>query len=265
MEIPQYALSIDHEKQIFEFSICTLVTRKEEYTEMLASFNKAGFTPEICEFLYLDNSIANKFDGFKGLNLFLKQARGKYIIICHQDILMDKDNIDDLRKQLITLEKTDSNWAICGNAGAMGPNHIVYHISYPTGELMSKGKFPVKVSSLDENFILVKNSASLSLAKNLTGFHLYATDLCLNAELNGFNSYVIRFNLTHKSRGNLSPDFFEIRKELIKNYNHFFRGRWIQTTFTVFYLSGSIFSRFYGNPITLFFVRIKNSIYKKLG
>ncbi len=264
MEIPNYALSINHEKELYEFSICTLVTRKKEYAEMLETFNKSGFTSDICEFLYLDNSTENKYDGFKGLNLFLRQAKGKYIIICHQDVLMDKDNIYDLRKRLIELDKVDSNWAICGNAGAMGPNYIVYHISYPKGKMMSKGKFPLKVSSLDENFLLIKNNACLSFANNLTGFHLYATDLCLNAELNGFNSYVIRFNLTHKSRGNSSADFHKIRKELIKKYNYFFRSRWIQTTCTVFYLSGSFFGRLYANPITLFIVRMKNSVKKKL-
>jgi len=248
----------------YEFSICTLVTDKEEYAGMHTSFTNAGFDPKFCEFLYLDNSLANQYDGFKGLNLFLKQAKGKYIIICHQDVLINKDDINVLKQCLIELDLKDQTWAICGNAGAMGPNHVVYHISYPDGSTMSKGNFPVKVTSLDENFLLIKNAASLSFSTNLSGFHLYATDLCLNADLNGYNAYVIRFNLTHKSKGKVTADFYKAKNDLIKKYNHFFRSRWIQTNITTFYLSGSFWGRLIGNPISLFFVRIKNGFLKKV-
>ncbi len=258
------AKSIAKINHLYEFSICTLVTRKEEYNEMLNSFISAGFTKENAEFLFLDNSIENKYDGYTGLNLFLRQAKGKYIIICHQDILIDKDNIKVLRNCLEELELKDPKWAICGNAGAKGPNHVVYHITHPNDMHLSKGNFPVEVTSLDENFLLIKNEASLSFSMDLAGFHLYGTDLCLNAALNGFSTYVIRFNLTHKSTGNLSPDFFEIRKNLIKKYKRFFKGRWIQTNFTKFYLTGSwLQSLLFGNPLVLFFVRMKNSILKK--
>ncbi len=260
----QHAVSIAPLAHKFEFSICTLVTRKEEYEEMLQSFIKAGFRKEDCEFLYLDNSIENKYDGFSGLNLFLDQAKGKYIIIGHQDILIEKDDISQLRKCINELDKVDPNWALCGNAGAAGPNHIVYHISYPDGVHMSKGNFPIKVSSLDENFLLIKNDSYLSFSTDLSGFHLYGTDICLNANLKGLTAYVIKFNLVHKSRGNLSPDFFSIRKALIKKYSNFFKGRWVQTTFTTFYLSGSPFKLLVGNKVMLFFVRMKNSILKKI-
>lgn len=261
--ILQNAISITEKNYEFEFSICTLVTQKTEYIEMLNSFNEAGFTSDTCEFLYIDNSIENKYDAFQGLNLFLKQAKGKYIIVCHQDILINKDNRQDLKNLIVKLDGIDKNWAVCGNAGAMGPNHVVYHITYSNDETISKGNFPLRVSALDENFLLIKNEAVLSCSANLSGFHLYGTDLCLNAELNGYTSYAISFNLTHKSKGTVSPDFFKIRKELIKKYNHFFRSRWIQTNCTVFYISGSLFGRLCGNPVALFFVRMKNGLYKK--
>lgn len=259
----QTAVSITTKNYEFEFSICTLVTQKTEYIEMLNSFNEAGFSSDTCEFLYIDNATENKYDAYQGLNLFLKQAKGKYIIICHQDILINKDNKQELQKLIAELDCIDKKWAVIGNAGAAGPNHVVYHITHPNDEFVSKGNFPVKVSALDENFLLIKGDAVLSFSANLSGFHLYGTDLCLNAELNGYTSYAIKFNLTHKSKGTISSDFFKVRKALIKKYNHFFRSRWIQTNCTVFYLSGSLFGRLCGNPIALFFVRIKNSLYKK--
>jgi len=249
----------------FEFSICTLVTRKEEYSEMLATYMAKGFSTEKCEFLYIDNSEGHTFDAYKGLTHFLRQSNGKYIIICHQDILIHKDNIDDLKLRLSQLDHIDPHWAICGNAGAAGPNHIVYHITYPNGSVNSKGKFPLAVSTLDENFLLIKNEASLSLSRDLTGFHLYGTELCLQASVKGYSAYVIDFDLTHKSRGNPDHNFYQTRDALIKKYNHFFRSRWLQTNITVFHLSGSLIGRLTGNPLSLFFIRMYNGFKKKLG
>lgn len=248
----------------YKYSICTLVTQMGEYQEMLESFINAGFTKDICEFLHIDNSISNKHDAYQGVNLFLKQAKGEYVIICHQDILINKDNIDILNDKINELNIRDKSWALCGNAGAAAPNHIVYHIAYPNNLEMSKGCFPVKVKSLDENFILVKNSAQLSTSTCLNGFHLYATDLCLQASLKGYTSYAISFMLTHKSRGNKDESFFKLRKQLIKNYNRYLKNRWIQTNSTVFHLSGNFFGRLYGNPLSLFFVRMYHGIKKRL-
>lgn len=259
-------ISIEIKKRIFdfEFSICTIVTRKDEYAEMLQSFLIKGFEKSFCEYLFIDNSEKNVFNGYEGVNLFLRQARGKYIIICHQDILIQQDDITKLRQCLKELDNCNQSWALCGNAGAAGPNHIVYNITYPGNEFNSKGKFPLKVSSLDENFVLVKNSACLKVSDNLTGFHLYATDLCLQAELNGYSAYVINFNLLHKSKGNRNADFYITRTKLIKKYNYFFRGRWVQTNSTVFYISGSFFRKLYGNFITRFFIKMANGIKKRV-
>lgn len=248
----------------FEFSICSLVTRKEEYQEMLASFLAHGFTEDCCEFLHADNSKECTFDAYTGINHFLKEAKGKYVIICHQDILLHNDTIQGLRTKLSELDALDKNWGLCGNAGAAAPNHVVYHISYPDSGLKSKGKFPLKVAALDENFLIVKNEACLKVSNDLSGFHLYGADLCLQAELNGFNAYVIAFDVIHKSKGNRNEDFYTIRKALIKKYNHFFRSRWIQTNTTIFHLSGTFLGRLAGNPLSLFFAKMYYGLKKKI-
>ena len=129
-----------------EFSICTLVTRHEEYLEMVQSFLEAGFDHESCEFLYLDNSVDNAWDGFKAYNHFLSISRGKYIIICHQDVLIQYDKRDVLTKCLNDLDKKDPNWAIAGNAGGICLGVRAMCITDPKGHIETKNlPHPFKV------------------------------------------------------------------------------------------------------------------------
>ncbi len=85
------------QQETFEygFSICTLVTRLPQYQEMRESFIGAGFTTDTCEYLYADNTTQTTFDAYTGLNRFLREAKGKYIILCHQDILLKFDQRAD--------------------------------------------------------------------------------------------------------------------------------------------------------------------------
>ena len=84
----------------FRFSICTLVSKPDEYREMVESFIQAGFDRVQCEYLCIDNSSQNTFDAFSGLNQFLRKAQGEYIIICHQDIILHDAGIQELHAQV---------------------------------------------------------------------------------------------------------------------------------------------------------------------
>lgn len=248
--------SIGKQVYEFEFSICTLVTKKSEYAEMLQSFVEKGFSANDCEFLYIDNSEGCKYDAFKGLNLFLQQAKGKYIIICHQDILLIEDDRNQLLKCIEEINFLDPSWAILANAGAVNFKWIATQIIQNNGKKIVQKKLPLRVVTIDENFMLIKKEANLALSYNLSGFHLYGTDICLIADVLGYSSYVINFNLLHKSDGNPDTNFYAIKKALKRKYNKAFRGRFLATTITRFYISGSLILQTIINiqPV-LFFVR----------
>lgn len=229
------------------FSICSLVTDKQEYAQMLASFQAAGFTEEISEFLYADNSNGNKYDGFQGVKKFLTKATGKYIIICHQDILLSYDKIDTLMKCIEELNKVDPNWGIAGNAGYNGLTQKAIRISDPYEMNASKGSFPARVQSLDENFLLIRKDANLAISNDLTGFHFYGVDLCLVADILGYNAYVIDFHLYHKSGGNCNESFFAAKSRLIEKYQEAFTTKVIRTTCTPLFLSSSKYLNFLCN------------------
>jgi hypothetical protein len=227
-----------------DFTICTLVTNLPEYEEMVESFNKAGFTEENSEFFYIDNSNGNAHDGYSGLNKFLNTATGTYIIICHQDILLNFDTVNVLKQRIAELDALDPDWAILGNAGFAGFTEKFYRISDPWGSNTHLGTLPAKVKSLDENFLVIKNEANLALSHNLKGFHLYATDLCTIASILGWNAYVIDFHLYHKSAGNCSESFFNSKMEFINKYSKLIKPFAIRTTCTMMLITGcSFFNR----------------------
>ena len=234
------AISITKTEEFkYLFSICTLVSRQAEYAEMMASFVKAGFDESFSEYLYIDNCAENQFEAYNGINRFLREAKGKYLIICHQDILLDYDNAQDLIDRISEVEAADPNWAVLGNAGGINLRYLSLYVVQNAVPMLFETNFPVKTMTLDENFLVVRKSANLSLSNNLSGFHLYGTDICLIADILGYNAYVIKFKLLHKSLGNADHTFFELRDELIKKYNKALRPRFLRTPFTRFYISGS--------------------------
>jgi hypothetical protein len=56
----------------------------------------------------------------------------------------------------------------------------------------------------------------------------------------GTRAYVVDFFLHHKSPGNRrSEQFMDSRRQLIQKYQNALRSRWVMTTCTMFYMSGS--------------------------
>lgn len=221
------------------FSVCSLVTDMDEYREMISSFQSAGFTDENTEFLYANNTSGNQYDGFQGVKTFLTKASGEYLIICHQDILLSYDTIETLMNRIEELNHLDPNWAIAGNAGYRGLTKKAIRISDPYGANVSIGSFPMQVQSLDENFLLIRKDANLSLSHDLTGFHFYGVDLCIIAAILGRNAYVIDFHLHHKSGGNCNESFFTAKSQLIAKYQKVLKNKAIRTTCSPLFLSSS--------------------------
>ena len=135
------------------FSFATLVTREDEYDAMVESALAKGFSTDSCEFLFLNNTVGNALSAFKGLNRLMQEARGEYIILCHQDIRFTDDDADALRLRLAALSALDPNWAVAGNAGGVAPGQLAIRITDPHGKGTCKGNYPVRVQSVDENFI----------------------------------------------------------------------------------------------------------------
>lgn len=224
-----------------KYSVCTLVTQKNLYQSMVNSFIAAGFTSAISEYIYIDNTKSNTTDAYGGINKFLSIARGQFIIICHQDILLEYDRIEQLESCISQLNDLDPNWGLLGNAGGIKRGKSAIRITDPSGPNRRTAKLPAKVQSLDENFILIRKDANLGASRDLHGFHLYGLDLCLQAMMRGYSAYVVDFHLRHLSPGNFGADYYACKNSVIKKYQKIFPWNYYQTPGSPIFLSGNVF------------------------
>ena len=183
------------------YSICTFVTRFEQYKDLVKSFVEHGFAYNDCEYIYIDNSEKNQYDNYQGINKFLTTARGRYIVICHQDVLLIDDGRQKLDTVLRELDRIDPNWAVCGNGGGVYPKRLALRLTDPHGDKQFTEPLPQRVSGLDENFLVVRRDANLAVSADLKVFHLHGTDICTVARLLGYTAYVVDFRLRHLSGG----------------------------------------------------------------
>ena len=215
-----------------QYSIGTLVRNRSEYDAMRATFVRGGFDNTNSEYLFIDNTKLNQTCAYRGLNLILNAARGDYVILCHQDVRLLSDNRTVLETRLAQLDTMDPRWALAGNAGGTATTEIAIRITDPHGSNQHIGMLPAKVVSLDENFIIVRREARLRFSNDLSGFHFYGADICLHADINGYNSYVIDFHLEHLGSGTLNADFFKAQNAFEAKWTHALRRRVIRTTCT---------------------------------
>lgn len=209
----------------------------EEYKLMKESFESRGFTSG-CEYLVADNCGGNRFDAYTAIARFIQQAKGSYIIVVHQDVRCI-DSIQQLTGCLEQLTALDNKWAVCGNAGCMGYHEDLMHINI-AGKIVTSRNLPGKVTSLDENLLIINKNTGVTVSGDLSGFHLYGTDICITAATLGYNSYVIPFMVKHLSFGNLA----DLKKHIhlfVNGYGKKLESRFIATTCTKFYLSNSVF------------------------
>lgn len=245
------------------FSICSIINNVDEYSLMKQSFMDKGFDADV-EYLVADNRSGNNFDAYTAINRFLAEASGEFIIIVHQDVRCI-DKADSLIACLNNLQSLDPSWGVCGNAGGYGYKNSFYHMN-DNGRIRHSKHLPAKVTSLDENLLIVKNSCNLSVSADIKDFHFYGTDICIVADFLGYSCYVIAFMVDHLSSGSLEK-MLHHQPWFIKKYGHKLRHRFIQTSCTKFYLSNSTSkNNFYNNRFIFFWVKATNrlsNIFKK--
>lgn len=227
-----------------EFSICCLVTRWSDYRAVRAAFAEQGFSDADCEYLVCDNGEGNRFSGFDAVRRFLQSAEGKYVLIVHQDAFPE-ESCEKLRSRLRELDAFDPKWGVVGNAGKSLANPMHGYLSLEThaGTYSLNAPF-MRVDTIDENVMLIRNGSGITVSADLEGFHLYAFDLCSVAFRLGFRCYVIDYHWRHWSPGSIDQSFLASRR-LVEEKLRAYVGRVTTvTTCTSLYWGRAVVGKF---------------------
>jgi glycosyltransferase involved in cell wall biosynthesis len=192
-----------------DFSIITIVHNLENYKSFCESLRQqyGSFSIEII-------GIPNFFNffksAFKALNTAADLASGKNIIFCHDDITVTKEWLFKINKHCVELDAQNIPWGVLGPAGVFQTNNSSAFF------LLDKDNVPLwktlpnivhdssryEVAGLDELCLITKKSNNLRFNDvQLSGFHFYGGNICLESQIRGLKVFAIDCYCHHKSDG----------------------------------------------------------------
>ena len=136
-------------------------------------------------------------------NSGLAEARHEIIVFAHQDVYLPPHWLSRLETALCQLAVADPAWGVLGVCGIAKSSVAVGHV-YSTGLGFTFGRDfrdVVEAESLDEVLLVVRRSSGLAFDVQLPGFHLYGTDICLEAQRRGMKNYIFSGFCVHNSNG----------------------------------------------------------------
>jgi hypothetical protein len=139
----------------------------------------------------------------RAYNEGLSEATNDILVFCHSDVYLPPHWMSHVSEAIQALDSAHAKWGVLGVVGADLNGTVQGHV-FSTG-LQSIIGAPfsgsVRAKSLDEMVLVMRRSTGLRFDESLPGFHLYGTDICLEASERGLGSYIIPAFCIHNSRG----------------------------------------------------------------
>jgi hypothetical protein len=153
----------------------------------------------------------------------IRRAEHDLMVFMHQDLYLPKRWDERLLGIIARLEKTDSNWGVIGVYG-ITPRGTPAGYVYSNGlnRMLGSAGEPAVVRSLDEVLLIVRKSRGLTFDPTLPHFHLYGTDICLQAAERGLKSYAISNLCFHNSNTvkRLDGNFWTCVRYMRRKWSH---------------------------------------------
>ena len=136
-------------------------------------------------------------------NSAMTDARGDLLVFAHQDVYLPTGWIHTLEDCVRQVNAVSPRWGVLG---VIGPDArgVVRGQVYSTGLKRMVGEpadEPIPVRSVDEMVIILHRESGLRFDPELPGYHLYGTDVCLQAWQRDIPCYVVSNFCLHNSRG----------------------------------------------------------------
>jgi GT2 family glycosyltransferase len=136
-------------------------------------------------------------------NAGMTECTGDVVVFAHQDVFLPAGWAKKLCHYMELLTSRDPHWGVAGLYGVAMAGDSAGHV-YSLGLRRFVGRpfsKPIQISTLDEMLLIMQRTSGLRFDEQLPGFHLYGTDICMEAAARGMKNYVVPCFALHNSRG----------------------------------------------------------------
>ncbi len=149
-------------------------------------------------------------------NVLLERLNNEYVVFAHQDVYFPAGWADQVLDNIDSLNSSGIEWLTLGCIGVGKDAKIRGHVwSSSIDQLIGESfESPVEVQSLDELVLIVNTRHGFKFDENLSGYHLYGTDIVQSGIKLGLKSYVINAPCIHndKPKPILGSDYLKAYK-----------------------------------------------------
>jgi len=146
-------------------------------------------------------------------NSAIDKANNDLLAFVHQDVYLPEGWLTKVQNAVDVVSKTDSDWGVLGCWG-IRPSGDRAGFVYDGAWRKVLGQFfdgGLEVDTLDEVVLIFRKSIGLRFDPRLAGFHMYGTDICLEARRGGKKCYAIAAFCIHNTNqyGMLPLEFWQ--------------------------------------------------------
>lgn len=159
----------------------------------------------------------------------MEMATAEVLIFAHCDVFFPNGWFERLAWEVDRLSHMDPNWAVAGissitpsgeQVGRMFDTALEPEFRETRGVFGKELTSPVPIVSADELVLIVRRGAGISFDPLLPEFHLYGTDIILEAERHGKRSYGLDMPLIHNAKAQLrlGPDYGRAFRYMVRKW-----------------------------------------------
>jgi len=203
-------------------SVVTLVNNLQEYKSFTDSLSNQIGNHNI-EVI----AIANFYNMYKNVthafNDALDISNGKYVIFIHQDVILPPDWLNKVEMHIKSLEIGRTQWGVLGPAGVTLNNGTYFYLlNSKFNKIFNYVYNTTNVFSLDELCLIINKTHDLRFSKQLTGFHFYGADICIQAHKQNLQVLAIDAYCYHASEtGKKNVSTNESYQKYVENAKQF--------------------------------------------
>jgi hypothetical protein len=159
----------------------------------------------------------------------METATAEVLIFAHCDVYFPKGWFERLTWEVGRLSEMDPDWAVAGISSITPSGEQVGRMFDTALEPVFEETFgvfgkaltrPVPIVSADELVLIVRRGSGISFDPLLPEFHLYGTDIVLEAERQGRCAYGLDMPLIHNAKAQLrlGPDYGRAFRYMVRKW-----------------------------------------------